>query len=77
MSSRSLYSTDEGSNDTWWKERAWNIVSLYVNVDYTSGIWRCKMTWRYFVKSRMRGICTYGSVRGTKDTANSHYNILE
>ena len=32
---------------------------------------------RYFVKSRMRKICTYGSVRGTEDTANSHYDILE
>ena len=25
----------------------------------------------------MRENCTYGSVRGTEDTANSHYDILE
>ena len=29
------------------------------------------------MKSRMREICTYGSVRGIEDTANSHYDILE
>ena len=29
------------------------------------------------MKSRMREICTYGSVRGTEDTANSRYDILE
>ena len=29
------------------------------------------------MKSRMRENCTYGSVRGTEDTANSHYDILE
>lgn len=43
MSSRSLHSTDEGSNDTGGKERPQNIVSLYVNIDYTRGIWRWEM----------------------------------
>ena len=38
MSSRSLHSTNEGSNDTGGKERPQNIVSLYVNIDYTRGI---------------------------------------
>ena len=38
MSSRSLHSTGEGSNDTGGKERPRDIVSLYVNIEYTRGI---------------------------------------